>query len=48
MVVVIQFAAKFQIQFVSEMVDAFFDVFLLHMQVFVIVKSDFHNVFLPI
>ena len=42
MVVVKQFAAEFKIKLVAELTDSFTDVFSLHFQIFVIIKTYFH------
>ena len=45
--IVEQLSAEFQIQLVVKLVDAVADVLGLHFQVFFIVKSNFHGIFLP-
>ena len=45
--IVEQLSAEFQIQLVVKLVDAVADVLGLHFQVFLIVKSNFHDIFLP-
>ena len=45
--IVEQLSTEFQIQLVVKLVDAVADVLGLHFQVFFIVKSNFHGIFLP-
>ena len=47
MEIVEQLSTEFQIQLVVKLVDAVADVLGLHFQVFFIVKSNFHGIFLP-
>lgn len=42
MEIVKEFAAELQIQFVVELVDAVADVFRLHFQVLLVIKTNFH------
>ena len=41
-VVIEQFSAKFEVELITELVDTLTDMFRLHFQVFVVVKTDFH------
>ena len=42
MEVVIQLPAEFQLKFVSELRDALLDVLRLNLQIFPVIKTDFH------
>ena len=43
MVVIKKFSAEFQVKLVAEHVNPLFDVFGLHFQIFLIIKSIFHE-----
>ena len=48
MIIIKKLSAELHVKLVTELIDPFTDMFGLHFQIFVVVKSNFHLLFIPI